>query len=133
MKAGFTKDGRIIALDMFVISNNGPYDANGDVPHRDGFVSLLYQRSHAVARSHNADEHAAAERAELARRPAGHRDYGTGHSRKPRANSGSIKSPSVEFNCPEGKAPFVPAVKGKRPYATSAFLKEALGPGGGTV
>jgi uncharacterized membrane protein len=27
MKAGFSKDGRILALDMFVISNNGPYDA----------------------------------------------------------------------------------------------------------
>src|ERR1700732_4043732 len=30
------------------------------------------------------------------------------------------------INCPEGKAPFGPAVQGKRPYATSAFLKEAL-------
>src|SRR5258708_28107616 len=29
-------------------------------------------------------------------------------------------------NCPEGKAPFGPEVKGKRSYATSAFLKEAL-------
>ena len=30
MKVGFSKDGRITALDMFAISNNGPYDANGD-------------------------------------------------------------------------------------------------------
>src|ERR1700674_3601190 len=30
------------------------------------------------------------------------------------------------INCPEGKAPFGPAAQGKRPYATSAFLKEAL-------
>src|SRR5277367_5780027 len=27
MKLGFSKEGRVIALDMFVISNNGPYDA----------------------------------------------------------------------------------------------------------
>src|SRR6202023_1302568 len=27
MKVGFSKEGRVIALDMFVISNNGPYDA----------------------------------------------------------------------------------------------------------
>ena len=30
------------------------------------------------------------------------------------------------INCPEGKAPFGPAVQGKRQHATSAFLKEAL-------
>src|SRR5208282_881790 len=30
------------------------------------------------------------------------------------------------INCPEGKAQFGPAVQGKRQYATSAFLKEAL-------
>ena len=29
MKVGFSKDGRIIALDMFVICDNGPYDAAG--------------------------------------------------------------------------------------------------------
>src|ERR1019366_5711338 len=43
MKVGFSKDGRIIALDMFVISNNGPYDANGDTPTSGHIVSLLYQ------------------------------------------------------------------------------------------
>src|SRR5216684_79525 len=32
MKVGFSKEGRVLGLDMFVISNNGPYDANGDVP-----------------------------------------------------------------------------------------------------
>ena len=30
MKVGFAKDGRITAVDMFVICNNGPYDAVGD-------------------------------------------------------------------------------------------------------
>ena len=43
MKVGFSKDGRIIALDMFVISNNGPYDAVGDAPSSGRIVSLLYQ------------------------------------------------------------------------------------------
>ena len=31
MKVGFAKDGRITAVDMFAICNNGPYDAVGDV------------------------------------------------------------------------------------------------------
>src|SRR5438094_10564691 len=43
MKVGFSKAGRITALDMFVISNNGPYDAQGDVPTSGRMVSLLYQ------------------------------------------------------------------------------------------
>jgi len=42
-ESGFSKDGRIVALDMFVISNNGPYDAQGDVPTSGRIVSLLYQ------------------------------------------------------------------------------------------
>jgi len=43
MKVGFSKDGRILALDMFVIANNGPYDAVGDSPSSGRIVSLLYQ------------------------------------------------------------------------------------------
>ena len=43
MKVGFSQDGRIQALDMFVIANNGPYDAVGDVPSSGRIVSLLYQ------------------------------------------------------------------------------------------
>src|SRR6202161_4539310 len=43
VKAGFSKDGRITALDMFVVSHNGPYDAQGDVPSSGRIVSLLYQ------------------------------------------------------------------------------------------
>jgi CO/xanthine dehydrogenase Mo-binding subunit len=30
MKVGFSKEGRITALDMFVICDNGPYDMVGD-------------------------------------------------------------------------------------------------------
>src|ERR1700704_1985956 len=43
MKVGFSKEGQIIALDMFVIANNGPYDAVGDAPSSGRIVSLLYQ------------------------------------------------------------------------------------------
>ena len=30
MKVGFAKDGRITAIDMFVVSENGPYEPVGD-------------------------------------------------------------------------------------------------------
>ena len=78
MKVGFAKDGRITALDMFVICNNGPYDAVGDAGTSGMIVSLLYQPlGHALARSDRADQHSAARPAKLARRHAGHRHYGT--------------------------------------------------------
>ena len=40
MKVGFSKEGRILAVDMFVISDNGPYDAQGDAPTSGRMVSL---------------------------------------------------------------------------------------------
>src|SRR5208337_4073240 len=43
MKAGFSKEGRITALDMFVICDNGPYEPVGDAPSSGRIVSLLYQ------------------------------------------------------------------------------------------
>ena len=43
MKVGFSKEGRITALDMFVICDNGPYDQVGDAASSGRIVSLLYQ------------------------------------------------------------------------------------------
>ena len=52
MKVGFSKEGRITALDMFVICDNGPYDPVGDAPvvgpHRFAAVPAA---SHALARA----------------------------------------------------------------------------------
>src|SRR6202522_2550540 len=43
MKIGFAKNGRITAIDMFVVVNSGAYDAQGDAPSSGRIVSLLYQ------------------------------------------------------------------------------------------
>src|SRR5439155_6019096 len=43
LKRGFAKDGRVTALDMFVISENGPYQPQGDPGTAGRMVSLLYQ------------------------------------------------------------------------------------------
>jgi CO/xanthine dehydrogenase Mo-binding subunit len=43
MKVGFSKEGSIIALDMFVISNNGALRRAGRRPTSGRIVSLLYQ------------------------------------------------------------------------------------------
>jgi xanthine dehydrogenase molybdenum-binding subunit len=43
VKAGFAKDGRLTALDLFVVSDNGPYEAQGDAAISGLIASLLYQ------------------------------------------------------------------------------------------
>jgi len=128
MKVGFSKEGRVLGLDMFVISNNGPYDANGDVPSSGRIVSLLYQCQ--AMRWRGATIRRIRRRAARRVRQAEcrHRNHGTGHWRKRRGDLGWIKWPFRRINCPEGKAPVGPVTRsdGKRPHATSAFLKEAL-------
>src|SRR5438094_6465753 len=43
LKVGFAKDGRITALDMFVVNENGPYEPVGDTGQSGRQVSLLFQ------------------------------------------------------------------------------------------
>ena len=43
VKAGFAKDGRLLALDLFIIGENSAYEAQGDAAGGGRFVSLLYQ------------------------------------------------------------------------------------------
>src|SRR5579862_8668538 len=43
LKVGFTKEGKITAIDMFVVMDNGPYDPQGDGPNAGRMVLLMYQ------------------------------------------------------------------------------------------
>src|SRR5438445_13692652 len=43
MKIGFSKEGRITALDLFVVGENGPYEQGGDTVPSGRIVSLVYQ------------------------------------------------------------------------------------------
>ena len=43
VKVGFRKDGRITAIDMYAIGDNGPYDAQGDARSAGNTMSLAYQ------------------------------------------------------------------------------------------
>jgi CO/xanthine dehydrogenase Mo-binding subunit len=126
MKVGFSKEGRITALDMFVICDNGPYEAVGDAPSSGRIVSLLYQppamRWRGVTVLTNTPPRSAQSS------PGGLQGIVIMEpiiakaARKLGVDQVAIR----RINCPEGKAPFGPAVQGKRQYATSAFLKEAL-------
>jgi xanthine dehydrogenase molybdenum-binding subunit len=126
MKVGFSKEGRIVALDMFVICDNGPYDAVGDAPSSGRIVSLLYQPQAMCWRGVTVLTNTPPRSAQSS--PGGLQGIVIMEpilakaARKLGVDQVAIR----RINCPEGKAPFGPAVQGKRQYATSAFLKEAL-------
>jgi CO/xanthine dehydrogenase Mo-binding subunit len=126
MRVGFSKEGRITALDMFVISNNGPYEALGDVPTSGRIVSLLYQPQAMRWRGVTVLTNTPPRSAQSS--PGGLQGIViiepiiAKAARKLGIDQVAIR----HINCPEGKAPFGPPVQGKLQYATSAFLKEAL-------
>ncbi len=126
MKVGFSKEGRIIALDMFVICDNGPYDAVGDAPSSGRIVSLLYQpqamRWRGVTVLTNTPPRSAQSSPGGLQGIVIMEPIVAKAARKLGVDQVAIR----RINCPEGKAPFGPEVRGKRQYATSAFLKEAL-------
>jgi xanthine dehydrogenase molybdenum-binding subunit len=126
MKVGFQKDGRITALDMFVICDNGPYDAVGDTASSGRIVSLLYQPQAMRWRGLTVLTNTPPRSAQSS--PGGLQGIVIMEPIIARAarRLGLDQVAIRRVNCPEGKAPFGPPVEGKRQYATSAFLKEAL-------
>jgi len=126
MKVGFSKEGRITALDMFVVCDNGPYDQVGDAASCGRIVSLLYQPEAMRFRYTTV----------LTNTPP----------RSPQSSPGGMQGIALmepviakaarklgvdqvtirHLNAPEGKAKFGPLINGKQQYVTSAFIKEAL-------
>ena len=126
MKVGFSKDGRITALDMFVISNNGPYERQGDVPTSGRIVSLLYQPQSMRWRGVTVLTNTPPRSAQSA--PGGLQGVAIIEPiiAKAARKLGLDQVAVRRINCPEGKAPFGPPVQGQRQHATSCFLKDAL-------
>jgi xanthine dehydrogenase molybdenum-binding subunit len=126
MKVGFSKEGRITALDMFVICDNGPYDAVGDSPSSGRIVSLLYQPQAMRWRGVTVLTNTPPRSAQSS--PGGLQGIVIVEPiiAKAARRLGLDQVAIRRVNCPEGKAPFGPLVQGKMQYATSAFLKEAL-------
>src|SRR6267154_2702629 len=126
MKVGFSREGRITALDMFVVSDNGPYDAQGDVPTSGRIASLLYQPQAMRWRGVTVLTNTPPRSAQSS--PGGLQGIAiiepiiAKAARKLAVDQVAIRY----LNCPEGKAEYGPPVQGKLQYATSAFLKEAL-------
>src|ERR1700723_3255240 len=126
MQVGFSKEGRITALDMFVICDNGPYDSVGDAPSSGRIVSLLYQPQAMRWRGLTVLTNTPPRSAQSS--PGGLQGIVIIEPIMAKAarRLGVDQVAIRRINCPAGKAPFGPLAQGKQQYATSAFLKEAL-------
>jgi len=126
MKVGFSSEGRIVALDMFVICDNGPYDAQGDAGSSGRIVSLLYQPQAMRWRGVTVLTNTPPRSAQSA--PGGMQGITIiEHIVSKAARQLKLDQVAIRrINCPEGKAEFGPVMNGKRAHATSAFIKDAL-------
>jgi xanthine dehydrogenase molybdenum-binding subunit len=127
MQAGFSKDGRLLALDLFVVQDNGPYERQNDAASAGRMASLLYQP--------------------LAMRWRGLPVLTNTPTRSAQTSPGGMQTQAFmgpilakaarrlgldplavcRLNAPEGRAPVgPPKPDGTLNAATSAFVKEAL-------
>jgi xanthine dehydrogenase molybdenum-binding subunit len=130
MKVGFTKEGRITALDMFTVVDGGPYGPGGDGNTAGRFASLLFQPEAMRWRGVTAITNTPPRRAQS--QPGGMQGIllmepvVAKAARKLGVDQVEIR----KINAPAGKAKFGPAnPRGERTYSTSCFLKEALDQG----
>jgi CO/xanthine dehydrogenase Mo-binding subunit len=126
-KVGFQKDGRITALDLFIVQDSGPYGPMGDHRSAGNAASLIYQppamRWRAVNVLTNTPPHT------QQRSPGPMQGNGMleGIITKAARQLGLDQVAIRRINSPEGKALYGPLdARGGRRHITSAFVKEAL-------
>jgi xanthine dehydrogenase molybdenum-binding subunit len=127
VKVGFTKEGKITAIDMFVLLDNGPYDPQGDANNSGRMVSLMYQppamRWRGITVLTNTPPRSAQSQ------PGGFQGITIMEQVLAKASRklGVDQVAIHRVNAPIGKAPIGPPGRdGKRLYVTSAYVQEAL-------
>lgn len=130
IKAGFRKDGRLLALDGLALVDNGPYDVVGDSRSGGDHISLAYQpeamRWRMITVLTNTPPRGAQ------RAPGGMQGNGLMEPLLAKAarKLGIDEVAIHRVNAPEGKPSYGgPNAQGRRPYATSAFVKQAIDKG----
>src|SRR5580704_18038747 len=130
MKVGFTKEGRVTALDMYTVVDGGPYGPGGDGNTASRFASLLFQPEAMRWRGVTAITNTPPRRAQS--QPGGMQGIVLMEPviAKAARKLGIDQVEIRKINAPAGKARFGPAnARGDRTYATSCFVKEALDKG----
>jgi CO/xanthine dehydrogenase Mo-binding subunit len=130
VKAGFRKDGRITAIDMYAICDNGPYDPQGDARTAGTTISLAYQPESMRWRGLTVVTNTPPKVSQRA--PGGMQGVGIMEPiiSKAARQLGLDQVEIRKINAPAGKAPFGPTnPNGRQNYVTSAFVREALDKG----
>jgi CO/xanthine dehydrogenase Mo-binding subunit len=130
MKVGFTKEGRVTAVDMYTVVDGGPYGPGGDGNTASRFASLMFQPEAMRWRGVTAITNTPPRRAQS--QPGGMQGIVLMEPviAKAARQLGIDQVEIRKINAPAGKAKFGPAnAQGVRTYATSCFIKEALDKG----
>lgn len=126
-KVGFAKDGRITALDLFIVQDNGPYGPMGDHRSAGLAASLVYQAPVMRWRAVNVLTNTPPRTQQRSPGPMQANGIIEGIVTKAAAQLGLDQLAIRRLNSPEGKALYGPAAAdGKRRYVTGAFVKDAL-------
>jgi len=130
MKVGFSREGRVTAIDMYTVVDGGPYGPGGDGNTASRFASLMFQPEAMRWRGVTAITNTPPRRAQS--QPGGMQGIVMMEPviAKAARQLGIDQVEIRKINAPAGKARFGPAnAQGNRPYTTSCFIKEALDKG----
>jgi len=127
VKIGFRKDGRVTAVDMYVLQDAGPYEDQFDLEAAPMMCSLAYQPPAMRFRGLSVLTNTPPPTSQRA--PGGAQMNAIMEPLMAKA-AHQLKIDTValhRINAPSGKAPLGgPGKDGKRSYVTSAFVKEAI-------
>jgi xanthine dehydrogenase molybdenum-binding subunit len=126
-RVGFASDGRITALDLFIVEDNGPYGPMGDYRSAANATSLIWQppamRFRGVAVLTNTPPRSQQRSPGPMQGNAIMEPVVTKAAKQLGVDQVAIR----RINSPEGKALYgAPRANGQRPHITSAFVKQAL-------
>lgn len=130
VKVGFTKEGRVTAVDMFTVTDGGPYGPGGDGNTASQYAQMMSQaetfRHRGITAISNTPPRGALSQ------PGGFQGCEIIDQviNKAARQLGIDQVAIRKLNAPEGKAKYGPVnARGERGYVTSCFVKEALDKG----
>ena len=127
VKAGFAKDGKMLALDLFIVQDSGPYGPMGDHRSAGNAASLIYQPAAMRWRAVNVITNTPPRTQQRSPGPMQANGICEGVITKAAKQLGIDQVAIRRINSPEGKAQYGPPnANGARRHVTSAFVKDAL-------
>jgi CO/xanthine dehydrogenase Mo-binding subunit len=126
-RIGFQKDGRIAALDLFIVQDNGPYGPMGDHRSAGSAASLVYQPGAMRWRAVNVLTNTPPRTQQRSPGPMQANGIIEPVMTKAAQQLGLDQVAIRRINSPEGQALYgPPAANGTRRHVTGAFVKDAL-------